>query len=112
MARFSKVYKVGNKSFRYNYGDATLEYISKMSKEELAQMKADNEEWMEKFGHPLWEADEMKSVSVVDRIGCFREDWEESPEGCCERFAMDIDEELHWMMKGLESEMKYWKEDK
>ena len=109
MARYSKIYKVGDKSFRYNYDEAVLEYIHKLDKKTLAEMKKDNEEWMEKFGHPLWNEDDFKGK--VDSIGCWREDWDEDPVGCCERYADRLDEEMHWMLKGLESEMKYWKEE-
>ena len=46
MRKYSRVYKVGERKFRYNYEENILEYIHvKTEKDE-----AFNKEWMEEFG--------------------------------------------------------------
>ena len=103
MAKFSKLYKVGDKSFRYNYDQRRLEYFSKPGKDLLAQMKDDNERWLSKFGRPLWSDEEI--AGLVDSIGCFLEDWKDDPVGCCQRYADMIDEEMAYALKDLEGEL-------
>lgn len=93
MSKYSRIYKVGNRRFRYNYEHCVIEYIAKADK----QILKDNEEWIERHGYPLWEIDE-KGYEVIDSIGCFLEDWKESPKGMCEMWAGDIEEEMRCLM--------------
>ena len=102
MAKFSKIYKVGDKSFRYNYDERRLEYFSEPGKDLLAQMKEDNKRWIEKFGRPLWSDEEL--AGLVDSIGCYLEDWEEDPRGCCWRYADLIEEEVASALANLKGE--------
>lgn len=93
MGKYSRIYKVGHRRFRYNYENCHIEYIAKADKETLKT----NEEWLERNGYPLWDIDE-KGYSIIDSIGCFLEDWKESPRGMCEMWAGDLDEEMAYMM--------------
>jgi len=84
MAKYSRVHKVGKKSFRYNYDRATLEWVCKPD----AQMIEDNKEWQEKFGKDLW--DIVDGYVVFDTIGLGRDNWKESPKYWCEIYAGEI----------------------
>ena len=84
MAKYSRVYKVGKKAFRYNYERATLEWVYKPD----AQIIEDNKEWQEKFGKDLW--DIVDGYVVCDTIGLGRENWKESPKYWCETYAHEI----------------------
>ena len=93
MGKYSRIYKVGEKRFRYNYKYKEIEWITKLDEE----MKKDNEEWREKYGKDLWETTE-DGYHIVDRIGCYLEDWKESPREMCEMWSGDIDEECAYML--------------
>lgn len=54
MRKKSGIYKYNGKCFRYDYEHAIVEYVAKAT----AQEKKDNEEWIAKFGKPLWDIDE------------------------------------------------------
>lgn len=41
-----------------------------------AQEKKDNEEWIAKFGKPLWDIDESGYL-LIDSIGLSRENWKD-----------------------------------
>ena len=69
MKKYSGVYKREGFSFRYNFERCIVEYVSKPSKEELA----DNEEWVAKFGKPLWDIEE--GFIVIDAVGLCPENW-------------------------------------
>ena len=103
MAKYSKIYKVAGHSFRYNYDTCMLQAFKKPSKRELDIMRKDNEEWMEKFGHPLWTADELEGI--LDQQGLNPENWNESPEYWCDMYA----EEINWMIKDAEREFSFGK---
>ena len=68
----SKAYKYGGKLFRYDFDDCMVEYIVKAN----AEMRKDNEEWMEEFGKPMWEIYES-GYSIIDRVGLRRENWKD-----------------------------------
>lgn len=95
MAKYSKIYKVGKKSFRYNYDEAMLEWVSNITK----RIKKDNEEWQKEFGHDMWDIVDGKVVN--DRIGLMRENWKDSPEYWCEQYAGELDEECCFLAKEL-----------
>ena len=88
MKKFSRIYKVGNMRFRYNYEIHMLEYIAKAGKQELE----DNKEWQEKYGRDLWEIG-PDGYEVIDRSGLMLENWKESPRYWCERYAEELNEE-------------------
>lgn len=89
MKKYSRIYKVGRRNFRYNYERNVIEWIAKMTDD----LKADNEEWRSKYGEDLWEVTE-DGYNLVDTIGCFREDWEESPREMCEMWYEELQEEI------------------
>ena len=62
MKKYSKIYHVNGKDFRYNYDTCSIEWLY------------DDE--------------------VVDEIGCYLEDWQESPKEMCEYFANEIEEQV------------------
>ena len=62
MKKYSKIYHVNGKEFRYNYDTCSIEWLY------------DGE--------------------VVDEIGCYLEDWQESPKGMCEYFDNEIKEQV------------------
>ena len=90
MAKYSRVYKFGDRKFRYNYDDGVVELVFKPNKE----MLDDNKEWMEKFGHPLWELSD--GYCVADSVGLRRENWvdKESRDSYLGMWVDEIDEEL------------------
>jgi hypothetical protein len=95
MSKYSRIYKIKRRRFRYNYERCVIELIAKADKE----MLKDNEEWIEKHGQPLWDIE--GGYTILDSIGCFLEDWKESPEGMCEMWSFDLDEEVEFMMSCL-----------
>ena len=89
--KYSKIYKVGKQQFRYNYHQSVLEYVTDITEED----EKENEEWRKKFGHNLYDIENGKLV--IDRIGLMRENWKESPQYWCERYADDISEECYYL---------------
>ena len=65
----SKVCKVNGLLFRYDYDRCVVEYVSKAGAQEIK----DNEEWMEKYGKPLWEIE--AGYVFIDSIGLRLENW-------------------------------------
>lgn len=94
MSKYSRIYKVGKRSFRFNYEHCVIEYIAKMDEQKLKE----NEEWLKEFGEPMWETDETGRYTILDSIGCFLEDWKESPKGMCEMWSDQIEEEMRCLM--------------
>lgn len=82
----SKVYKVDGLLFRYDYDRSVVEYVSKAGAQELK----DNEEWMEKYGEPLWDIED--GYVVIDSIGLRKENWKnkESRIGYLEQWAAEL----------------------
>lgn len=95
MSKYSKVYKVAGKKFRYNYGNSTLEWISDVTKD----VEKLNAEWMEDFGKPMF--DIVDGYVLGDSIGLRKENWKESPTYWCEQYAFDIDEECAYEARFL-----------
>ena len=71
MKRYTRVVKVGKKLFRYDREDCVVQWVSKAT----AEMRKDNEEWMEKWGRPLWDIGD-DGYEVVDSIGLSRKNWD------------------------------------
>lgn len=86
----SRPYKFGTKMFRYDYDRCVVEWISKAN----AEMRADDEEWMAKYGRPLWGIDE-KGYTVIDAVGLRPENWKnvESRKEYLAEWCGDIAEE-------------------
>ena len=101
MSKYSRIYQVGKRRFRYNYEDAMLEWVSNVTKKVLAE----NEEWRKEFGdgEDLWDIVDGKVVH--DRIGLFRENWKESPEYWCQTYSDELDESFYWEQLWFEKEM-------
>lgn len=70
MEKYSGVYKLEGKSFRYDFEHNIVEYICKAGKQEIE----DNKEWQEKFGRNLWDIDE-NGYMVIDGAGLRPENW-------------------------------------
>lgn len=87
-SRYSKVVTCCGRQFRYDRDYAVVEYVGKLN----AEMERDNEEWIQKYGHPLWEVEE--GMVVYDTIGLSRENWDdpEAREEYLEGWCFDMDE--------------------
>lgn len=96
MEKFSGIYKRDGFSFRYNFDRCLVEYVSKASKEELA----DNEEWQQKYGRNLWDIDENGYI-VIDAVGLRPENWKnkEARDGYLDEWIFDLREAVAWEMK-------------
>ena len=93
MRKYSRVYKVGERKFRYNYEENILEYIHvKTEKDE-----AFNKEWMEEFGEPFMEFTD--GVAIIDSIGLGLDNWRDCPRYWCETYAFELDETCHYLMQ-------------
>lgn len=86
----SKPYKLSGKLFRYDFDQSVVERIYKAGAEEVA----DNEEWMEKYGKPLFDIDADGYV-VVTTVGLHKDNWKnkEARDEYLHEWAFDLDEE-------------------
>lgn len=92
----SKPVKINGKLFRYDYDNAVVEYVYKLSDEEIQ----DELDWMEKHnGKPLVGMDE-NGFSVVESVGLRRENWEnkEARMEYLSVWADELDEEAAYLM--------------
>lgn len=79
MAKYSRVYKTESGGrFRYNYDTGMLQYIMKPTAEILQD---------DDF------AVVIDGECIIDQIGIFPEDWQESPQYWCEQYEEDINAE-------------------
>ena len=69
MKKLSRVYKRDRYCFRYDYDNCLVQWVSKPSKEELA----DNEEWIRDRGKPLWDIE--AGYIVHECVGLRPENW-------------------------------------
>ena len=104
MAKYSRIYKVGSRKFRYNYERSVLECIVTVTKD----MEHDNAEWIKDIGKPLW--DIVDGYALMDSIGLNVDNWKENPRYWCEQYDYELSEELYYEAKMFEREMKYYKE--
>lgn len=97
MAKYSRVYKTESGGrFRYNYDTGMLQKVLKATGEILQE----NENWRRDFGEDLWEI--VDGECVIDEVGLFREDWQESPQYWCEQYDADINAECAaWVAYGI-----------
>lgn len=104
----SKVCKVNGKLFRYDYDNSVVEYVYKLSDEEIQ----DELDWMEKHnGKPLVGMDE-DGFSVVESVGLRRENWEnkEARMEYLNVWADELDEEAAYLMDSfIKYELPYLK---
>ncbi len=92
----SKPVKINGKLFRYDYENSVVEYIYKLSAEEVQEEL----DWMEKHdGKPLVGMDE-DGFSVVESVGLRRENWEnrEARAEYLSLWADELDEEAAYLM--------------
>ena len=91
----SRVYKVRNRLFRYDYDECVVEQISKADPE----MYEDNKEWQAKHGRNLWDIDE-DGYMVMHSVGLMLENWKdkESRNEYLEMWADELNEEESWMV--------------
>ena len=104
----SKPYKFQGKLFRYDFDNAIVEYISKADKE----MLSDNEDWMERHGHNLWDIDEDGYVKL-DGVGLRSENWKrkEARDEYLYEWCVDLDEESAALERDfVKYELPYLKE--
>ena len=95
----SKIYKHGNRHFRYDYDECMVEYVTRADAKSKLEMKRDDAEWIEKYGHPLWDID-ADGYWLVDTIGLKRENWENKTirNGYLSMWSDELDEENAYMM--------------
>ena len=98
--KYSKIYDIRGKKMRYNYDEGLIEWVSVLSDED----KAENLDWQERHGSPLWDTTE-DGYLLVDSMGCYIEDWQEDPKGMCEMWSADLDGEMDWAMDILKYEV-------
>lgn len=87
----TQIYKRGKRTFRYNFDEAIVEYISKAD----AEMIADDKEWKANHnGSSLWDIDEDGYITL-DSAGLSRENWKhkESRNYYLDQWNDELDEE-------------------
>ena len=91
--KHSRVCKVDDKLFRYDYENALVEWVEKPS----AEMLEDNKEWQAKHGRDLW--DIVDSYVVIDSVGLRLENWKnkESRLEYLGNWADELSEECSWL---------------
>ena len=88
--------KVGKYYFRYDNETGEVRMMWKPKPAELREMQTDNAEWIEKYGHPLWNGIDPDGLVEMDRIGLSRENWND-PEARSEYLGYwidDVEEEI------------------
>lgn len=83
--------KIGKKVFRYNAEKCLVEWVEKATPD----MYADDKEWMEKYGRPMWGIDKDGYI-VLDSVGLSRAHWENKEDRTMylTEWCDDIDEEV------------------
>lgn len=66
----SKVYKFRGQFFRYDFKNGLVERLAKATDQE----RKDNEEWLAKYGKPLWKIDSEGYIEI-EAVGLMRENW-------------------------------------
>ena len=98
----SAVYNYKGKKFRYDYENCLVERVYKADKE----MLADNEEWIAKYGKPLFDIDE-KGYEVIAAVGLSVENWrnKEVRNEYLDGWIWEMNEEVRYEMEIFEMEM-------
>ena len=86
----SKPYKLHGKLFRYDFDRSVVERIYKAGTEEVA----DNGEWMQKYGKPLFDIDAAGYV-VITTVGLHADNWKNKAarDEYLFEWCVDLDEE-------------------
>jgi len=89
------------KSFQYDRKRAVVLYVAKAGIEEIA----DNQEWVAKYGKPLFEIQE-DGYMIIDSIGLSRENWDnkEARDEYLHGWCMNMEEEQAYMTADLAKE--------
>lgn len=101
MSVYTINYEGEKKSFQYNRERATVLYVAKATTEEIA----DNQEWMKKYGEPLFEI-QADRYMVINSVGLSRENWDdkEARDEYLYGWCMEMEEELAYMTADLVKE--------
>lgn len=67
----SGVYKFRGQFFRYDFDNGLVERLAKATDQE----RKDNEEWLAKYGKPLWQIDADGYIEI-EAVGLMRENWQ------------------------------------
>lgn len=67
----SGVYKFRGLFFRYDFDNGLVERLAKATEQE----RKDNEEWLAKYGKPLWKIDSDGYIEI-EAVGLMRENWQ------------------------------------
>ena len=94
--RKSEPYKRSGKIFRYNYDNATVEWVSEATEDELK----DNERWMKEWGKPMWDIDD-DGYCVIDSVGLSRSNWDdrEMRDSYLDMWIDDLEEEMRYLLR-------------
>jgi hypothetical protein len=88
------IYNEKAKLFLYEEKTATLYYVSRTTKEEIA----DNKEWEEKYNKPLF--DTIGEYTVIDNIGLRVENWKNKDvrNEYLYEYCTQLDDDLQYML--------------
>lgn len=91
MGKRSRVYKVRDKLFQYDFDECMVYWVSKPNKDILE----DNDEWMSKHGHPLFPINDDGYMDVTDGVGLAKSNWQdkEARNEYIEMWCDELDEE-------------------
>ena len=86
-------YRFEGKLFLYDEAAALVHFVAKMTKAD----EADNHEWLEKHGRPLYET--IGQYMVLDSAGLRPENWKnkELRDSYLDEYAYQLDEELYFL---------------
>lgn len=76
--KYSKIFKIKHRNFRYNFDNSTLEYITNIQFDD---------ETFEAFESDVWE--------VLDSIGLSLESWENEQQHYLLEYNSEIEEHVH-----------------
>lgn len=98
MTHFTMKFEGLRKEFLYDHEKALVYYVSKTTAEE----KAENKEWIEKYGKQLWDTMECDGIeyTIIDGgVGLRNENWnnKEVRKEYLTEWLWDMEEELFYM---------------
>ena len=95
----SRVYKLEGYTFRYDYDNSVVEWVTKATADEIA----DDKEWMERNGRPLWGVDEHGYI-VNEAVGLSAEHWKdkEARDEYLSGWIDELDEEAAYLADEFE----------
>ena len=101
--------KIGNRLFRYNADKCIVEYVDKATPD----MYADDEEWIAKYGKPLWGIDKDGYI-VLDSAGLSKEHWDNKEDRIMylTEWNAEISCEVDYLANDfIANEWEVWKKD-